>query len=119
MTSVYCEIYGNTIKNKVISYLMENQHGDFAIGDMARELKMSRPKAYEIIDDYIKKGFVNKSRIVGRTQLYKLNMEHQIIKIYIRNFNECIKMVIDEYRIKNTHSTASTTNVGVASTKTR
>jgi len=118
MTNIYCEIYGNTIKNKVLSYLMENQYLGISVGDMAKELKISRPKAYEIVDEYIKKGYIIKSRIVGRTQLYIINKENSIAKIYLRNFRECIKMVIDEYSAKNNKSNSSTNNIGIASAKT-
>jgi DNA-binding MarR family transcriptional regulator len=105
--TLFREIYGNSISMRIIEFLMEHQYTDFAVGDMARELKISRPKAYEIIDEYVKKQYINKTRIMGRTQLYKLNRDHPIIKIYLRNFRECIKMVIDEYSKKNNHSTTS------------
>jgi len=119
MTSVYCEIYGNTIKNRVISFLMENQDLDFSVGDMSKELKISRPKAYEIVDEYVEKGFINETRMVGRTQLYKLNKDHQIIRIYLRNFRECIKIVIDEYSPKSNKSSASSISTGIVSAKSR
>ena len=69
----FCETYGNTINNRIFEYLLENQNLDFAIGDMAKELHISRPKAYEVINSFEGKDYVKKSRIVGKTQLYLLN----------------------------------------------
>jgi len=98
----FCEIYGNTINNRVLEYLLENQTLDFAIGDMARELKISRPKTYEIIKEFEKKEYVNKSRIVGKTQLYILNKENNRVRLFLKTFKECLKMVVEEYGGKTT-----------------
>jgi len=93
----FCETYGNTIRNRILEYLLENQDLDFAIGDMAKELKISRPKAYEIIREFEKKKYVKKSRMIGKTQLYLLNKESKRVKLFLRDFKECLKIVVKEY----------------------
>ncbi|MEW5896382.1 MAG: helix-turn-helix domain-containing protein [Nanoarchaeota archaeon] len=98
----FCETYGPTIENKVLEYLLENQDLDVAIGDMAKELGISRPKAYNVIENFKKKGYVVKSRVVGKTQLYKLDKENIRVKIFLRNFDECLQLVIDEHSEKKT-----------------
>ncbi len=92
----FCETYGITIENGILEYLLENQDLDFAIGDMAEELDISRPKAYEVMKDFEEKGYVMKSRIVGKTQLYKLNKDNIRVRIFLRNFEECLRLVIQE-----------------------
>ena len=62
----FCETYGATIENRMLEHLLENQDLDVAVGDMAKELDISRPKAYEVIDDFETKGYVIKSRVVGK-----------------------------------------------------
>lgn len=99
---ILCERYGKTLHNLVWEYFLTTS--DAAVGDMAREEKISRPKAYQVISEFMKKGYIVKSRIIGRTQLYKLNKENSIVKIFIRNFNECIQMVIDEHVPKRNSS---------------
>jgi predicted DNA-binding protein YlxM (UPF0122 family) len=96
----FCETYGNTIPNRVLEYLMENQDLDFAVGDLAKELDISRPKAYEIIADFEKKSYVLKSRIVGKTQLYLLNKENQKVRLFLKDFKECLRIVAEEYSNK-------------------
>ena len=98
MIGVFCETYGNTTINRVWEFLMENQETDFAIGDMSEEVGISRPKAYQIIEEFESKDYVKKSRIVGRTKLYRLNRENRIVKIFLRNFMECLRMVAEEYQ---------------------
>ena len=93
----FCETYGNTIPNRILEYLMENEDLDFAVGDMAKELQISKPKAYEIIGKFEKKGYVRKSRIVGKTQLYILNKENSRVKLFLRDFKECLRIVAEEY----------------------
>lgn len=94
---VFCETYGNTIHNRILEYVLENQDIDFAIGDMAKELGISKPKAYEVIKYFEVKGYVEKSRLVGKTQLYKLNKENRRVKLFLRDFKECLRLVVKEY----------------------
>lgn len=93
----FCEVYGNTIENRVLEVLLENQFLDFAIGDMAKELKISRPKAYEVIKKFMKKGYVKESRIIGKTQLYLLDRNDARVKLFLKDFKECLKLVVEEY----------------------
>lgn len=93
----FCEVYGITLENRILEHILICQGTDWAVGDMAKELKISRPKTYEVINQLEKKGIVKKSRIIGRTQLYTLNTENSLSKIYMRNFNECLQMVVDEH----------------------
>lgn len=97
---MFCDVYGVTLTNLVLEYLLENQSLGIAVGDTAKELGISRPKAYQIINEFEEKGYVVKYRIIGRTQLYKLNKENQCVKLIIHAFDECIKMVMDEYSKK-------------------
>ena len=97
----FCETYGNTIENRVLEYLLENQDLDIAIGDMAKEIGISRPKAYEVIKEFKKKGFIKESRIVGKTQLYRLNKTNKRVKLFLRDFKECLRLVVEEHEEAN------------------
>ncbi len=112
----FCETYGATIENRVLEYLLENQDLDVAVGDLAKELNISRPKVYDVIEDFEKKGYVVKSRIVGKTQLHKLNKDNLRVKIFLRNFDECLQLVIDEHSGKKLMVSAPM-SIGVASAK--
>ncbi|MDP3640172.1 MAG: winged helix-turn-helix domain-containing protein [Nanoarchaeota archaeon] len=112
----FCETYGATIENGVLEYLLENQDLDVAVGDLAKETLVSRPKAYDIIKEFEKKGFVVKSRVVGKTQLYRLNKENVRVKIFLRNFQECLQLIVEEHA-ENRFAGSSPTGLGVASAK--
>lgn len=115
-TGAFCETYGATIENQVLEYLLENQDLDLAVGDMAKELDISRPKAYDVIEDFEKKGYLVKSRVVGKTQLYKLNKANIRVKIFLRNFAECLQLVIDEHDGKKPTVNAPM-SIGIAAAK--
>ena len=103
MTGAFCEIYGNTIRNQVLEYILENQDIDFAVGDMAKELAISKPKAYEIISEFMKHQYIKESRIIGKTQLYIINKENIRVKLFLKAFKECLKMISEEqYAIART-----------------
>lgn len=102
---VFCETYGNTISNQILEYILENKDIDFAIGDMVKETGISKPKAYEVIKEFEKKGYVRKSRIIGKTQLYLLNKESKRVKLFLKDFRECLKIVVDEYEEESICST--------------
>jgi len=93
----FCETYGNTIQNRILEYVLENQDIDFAIGDMAKELEISKPKAYEVIKYFLEKGYIEKSRVVSNTQLYKLNKENKRVKLFLKDFKECLRLIAEEY----------------------
>lgn len=100
-TGAFCETYGGTIPNRILEYLMETEDLDFAVGDMAKELEISKPKAYEVISEFEKKGYVNKTRIVGKTQLYTLNKANLRVKLFLKDFKECLRIVAEEHSEEN------------------
>lgn len=104
----FCETYGNTIENQILEYFLENQDLDIAVGDMAKELRISRPKAYEVSREFEKKCYIKKSRIVGKTQLYILNKDNIQVKLFLRNFNECLKLVIEKHGEQIKHEKCET-----------
>jgi len=114
----FCELYGKTIRNLIIEYLLENKGLDFAVGDMANELNISRPKAYELIKEFEKDKLVEKSRIVSGTQLYKLNEVNRRVKQLLKNFKECLKLILEEQSEKrNNNISNSSCSVGMACAK--
>ncbi len=97
---IFCEIYGKTLRNLVIEYLLEMRNLDFAVGDMAEEIEISRPKAYEIIKNLEKENIVKKSRTVSGTQLYILNKNNIKVKLLTKTFKECLNLVIENHQEK-------------------
>jgi Fe2+ or Zn2+ uptake regulation protein len=105
--SQYCDVYGHTIRNKILVEFLINQYMGTAVPDIVEETGISKPKVYEIVKEFLEKGYLEKSRLVGRTQLYILNKEHPHSKLFLRNFKECLKMPMEEHsESKHTKSAA-------------
>ncbi|MFH1637672.1 MAG: helix-turn-helix domain-containing protein [Candidatus Woesearchaeota archaeon] len=93
----FCETYGNTIQNRILEYILENQDLDFAVSDITKELRISKPKIYEVIKYFEEKGYVIKSRIVSKTQLYILNKKNKRVKLFLKDLSECLRLIAEEY----------------------
>ncbi len=109
---IFCETYGANARNIMLEYLLENQSLDFAVGDIAKQTGISRPKAYEIIKDFEKKGFIKKSRIISKTQLYLINKADSRVKLFIKDFKECLRFAYE----KKNHRTDSSAAIAYAKT---
>ncbi len=96
MSGIFCELYGETVHNQILEYVLENMDIDFAVCDMVKEIGVSKPRAYQIIDNLLSSKIVKKSRIIGGTQLYKLNKNNSKSKILIKHFKDCLKIILVE-----------------------
>ncbi|MBT7903600.1 hypothetical protein HN587_07085 [Candidatus Woesearchaeota archaeon] len=91
----FCELYGKTLRNKVLEQILERGRLDFAVSDLLEEINISKPKLYEIIRELEETNILVKSRIVGPTQLFLLNTNSQKVRLLNKNFKECLKLIIE------------------------
>jgi len=110
----FCKSYGLNTNNLALEYLLENQGLDFAIGNLAKDAGISRPKAYEIIKSFEKKEIVKKSRMIGKTQLYLLNKNNPLAKLFLKDFKECLRIIAESEKTISNHQASS---IGVAYAK--
>jgi len=97
---IFCELYGSTLRNKVLEYMLEMSGLDFSAGDIAKELDISRPKLYQIIAELEKQKLVKKTRIVSGTQLYALDSNKAEVKLLKKSFEHCLKIAAEEHSTK-------------------
>ncbi|MFH1916382.1 MAG: hypothetical protein ABIJ21_03900 [Nanoarchaeota archaeon] len=90
---IFCEVYGKTLRNLVLEYILIIDELDWATSELAQEASISRPKAYQIVKELLKEGIVKKSRIVAGTQLYSLNHENRYVKVLKFSFKQCLNLV--------------------------
>ncbi|MBU1204754.1 MAG: hypothetical protein KJ968_01305 [Nanoarchaeota archaeon] len=94
----FCKIYGKSLRNKVLEFILELGELDFAVSDILEEINISKPKLYQIIKELEEENIIKKSREVSGTQLFILNKKDEKVKLLIKSFNECLKTVIDELK---------------------
>src|SRR3989338_3226837 len=74
--SAFLEYFGNTPKLKFLDFLIGNHFFDFNMTDMAREANISYNSLLSFFDEFLKKGIIVKTRKVGKSDMYKLNLEN-------------------------------------------
>ena len=94
----FCKIYGKSLRNKVLEFILELRELDFAVSDILGEINISKPKLYQIIKELEEENIIKKSREVSGTQLFILNKKDEKVKLLIQSFNECLRKVIDELK---------------------
>ncbi|MBS3140540.1 hypothetical protein J4405_00175 [Candidatus Woesearchaeota archaeon] len=97
---VFCEIFGETPRNKIIEFLLETRELDYSIGDIAKEVKLNRATTYNVMEGLIEEKIVVPTRKVSNGQLYKLNPEKEEVKALIQVFNMLLKKSIEKSGIK-------------------
>lgn len=92
----FCNIFGDTLRNKVLEFFLEGHELDYAVSTVAEELDLNRATAYNIIEDLLKEEIIEESRRIGNTQLYKLNKEKPKVKALMKAFNAALRVVLKE-----------------------
>jgi len=77
-TSVFLEYFGDTPKLRFLNFLIGNHFFDFNMTDMAKEANISYNSLLVFFQEFLDKGIIIKTRRVGKSDMYKLNMDNAI-----------------------------------------
>ena len=78
--SLFTELFGDSPTIKVLDFLLTERELDFSISDMARNSGIGRATLYRIWEQLIKNEIILPTRVIGKSQLYKLNAANPKIK---------------------------------------
>ncbi|MCD6478677.1 MAG: winged helix-turn-helix transcriptional regulator, partial [Candidatus Diapherotrites archaeon] len=78
--SLLLKVFGNSPKLRIIDILLTNPYFDFSREELVRELGMSKQTIYRSFRDLEALGIIKFSRAIGRARMYKINMEHPLVK---------------------------------------
>jgi len=78
--SLLLKAFGYTPKLRIMDIFMTNPYFDFSKSELVRELGMSKQTLYKNFSDLEELGVVKVSRRIGRATLYKINMQHPLVK---------------------------------------
>jgi predicted transcriptional regulator len=82
--SAFLEYFGDTPKLRFLDFLIGNHFFDFNMTDMARESNISYNSLKSFFDEFLEKGIIVKTRRVGKSDMYKLNMENAIAQNFLK-----------------------------------
>ncbi len=81
---MFKEIFGDSPQAKILDFLGDHPNYDYSISDLAEYTGVSRPTLYKIIPEMVKKGLIIETRKVGKSKMYKLNTENEIVKVILK-----------------------------------
>src|SRR3990167_508986 len=82
--SAFLEYLGDTPKLRFLDFLIGNYFFDFNMTDMAKEANISYNSLKSFFDEFLDKGIIIKTRRVGKSEMYKLNMDNAIVKNFLK-----------------------------------
>ncbi|OYT41572.1 hypothetical protein B6U80_01095 [Candidatus Pacearchaeota archaeon ex4484_26] len=99
--SVFLEVFGDTPKLRCLDFLIENHFFDYPVTEIARQADVSYNSIKLFFDKWVKEGILIKTRKVGKSDYYKLNINNIFIKNLIKlDWILTKKMLIPEIKEK-------------------
>mgnify|MGYP000305898076 CR=1 FL=1 len=82
--SAFLEYFGDTPKLRFLDFLIGNHFFDFNMTDMAKESNISYNSLKDFFDMFLEKEIIIKTRRVGKSNMYKLNLDNTISKNFLK-----------------------------------
>ena len=92
--SSFTLVFGESPFVKVLDFFLTFEDFDYPISFIAKEIETKWETVEKVIEILIKKGFVKKTRKLGKAWLYGLNKENKLTKLLIE-----IDMKISDFYI--------------------
>ncbi|MDP1695392.1 MAG: hypothetical protein Q8L29_00570 [archaeon] len=82
--SLFLMQFGDTPQLRVIDFLIDNQFFDFPVTEIARGANVSYNSLKTFFPHFIISGMVVKTRRIGKSDYYKLNVTHSFVSNLIK-----------------------------------
>ena len=91
--TIFKEFIGNNPTTRILEFLIEGRDFDYSLTDIANNSGVSWRTVHRIFPKFIKNNTVTKTRLIGRSKLYKINDKNESVKKLVELFN---KLMINE-----------------------
>jgi len=78
--SLFLMQFGDTPQLRVLDFLIDNHFFDFPMTEIARGANVSYNSIKLFFPQFIKSGIVIKTRRIGKSDYYKLNLQHSFVQ---------------------------------------
>ena len=82
--SLFLMQFGDTPQLRVLDFLIDNHFFDFPITEIARESNVSYNSLKKFFNNLLQTGVVCRTRKVGKSDYYKLNINNSFVKNLIK-----------------------------------
>lgn len=76
--------FGDTPQLRVLDFLIDNHFFDYPVTEIARESNVSYNSLVLFFNNFVESGIVIKTRKIGKSDYYKLNLENLFVKNLIK-----------------------------------
>ena len=80
MRTNFNNYFGNSLKIKVLEFLIEGRELDYSVSDIAEGAGIGRTTLFRIWNDFIELDMVKHTRDIGNAKLYRLNIANPFVK---------------------------------------
>ena len=96
--SNFVRLVGNTARTRILDFFLENEEWDYPLTDVAKLAGVSWSTVNVIVPQLLELEFIKKTRKVGRSTMYSLNVDNPFIKHLLKfdlelAYQECKKEV--------------------------
>lgn len=98
--SLLLKAFGRSPQLRIVDFLMDNRLFDFSKKEIIEELGMSKTTFYNVWGEIESLGIVKTERQFGKTKLYKLNPESELVKSLMEIEKQLISQAADKSRKK-------------------
>ena len=98
--TILIKMFGNSPKLRILDIFLDNPYFDFSKSEVVRELGMSKQTFYRDFKDLEELRVVKFSRKIGRATMYRINLEHPLVKRLDEIVNEVSSQIAEQERAK-------------------
>jgi DNA-binding transcriptional ArsR family regulator len=94
------KMFGHSPKLRILDIFMDNPYFDFSKSELVKELGMSKQTLYKNFKDLEELEIVKVSRKIGRATMYRINVEHPLVKRLNEIVNEVSLQIAEQDKKK-------------------
>ena len=95
MASAFLKLEGNTVRNRIWSFLIVHSDFDYSMRDIAKFSKVSYTALKGIWKEFIKRKIVVHTRIVGKAKMFRLNMKNPQVEKFIDYYWSVVELEVE------------------------
>ena len=82
--SLFLEQFGDTPQLRVLDFLIDNHFFDYPMTEIARRSNVSYNSLKVFFDKFVQSGLLIKTRRIGKSDYYKLNLDNLFVSNLIK-----------------------------------
>ena len=90
--SIFLNCLGDTPQLRVFDFLIDNQMFDYPMTEIAKQSNVSYNSIKNFFPQLIKSNIIVMTRKIGKSDYYKLNIQHPFSKSLISKLNTFLKL---------------------------